>query len=56
MEHGRNEKCIQNFGHICEGKDHMKDVSVVGRVTLKWILKEKVDCVCWIYLVQDRHY
>jgi hypothetical protein len=37
-----------------KGDDHMEDVAVVRMVILKCILKEKVVCVCWIYLVQDR--
>lgn len=37
-----------------KGNDRIENVAVVRRVILKCILKEWVDCVCWLYLIQDR--
>jgi hypothetical protein len=31
-KHGRDEKCIQSFGHKPEGRDLLEDLGVEGRV------------------------
>jgi hypothetical protein len=36
--HGRDEKCIKYFlFENQKGRNHAEDISVVGRITLKWI-------------------
>jgi hypothetical protein len=34
---GRYETCIQNFGQKPEGRDHLKGLSVDGRIMFEWI-------------------
>jgi len=36
----REERCIQTFGGELEGKSHLEDPDVDGRIILKWILKK----------------
>jgi hypothetical protein len=38
--HGRDEKCIQNFGIKSDGKYHFGDLGVDGKVETKRILKK----------------
>jgi hypothetical protein len=35
-------------------KDHLEDLNVDGRITLKGSLKIEEDSMNWIHLVQDR--
>jgi hypothetical protein len=52
--HGRDEKCIQNFGRIA-GRDHSEDLGVGDKIILEWILgKWSGEGVDWIHLAQDR--
>jgi hypothetical protein len=40
--HGRDEKCIQNFGRKNpKGRDNSKDVGVDGRIILKWVSRNR---------------
>ena len=48
-----HEKYIQGFGGELRERDHLEDVSVDGRIILKWIFK-KWDEEAWIGLVQGR--
>jgi len=37
--HGRDEKCIRNFGQKnLKGRDNMEDLGVDGKIILQWIL------------------
>jgi len=37
-----------------EGKNHLKDLGVDGKIILKWIFKKLNGGMDWIYLAQDR--
>jgi hypothetical protein len=44
--HGRDEKCVQNFGQkTWKRSDHLEDLGIDGRILLKWIPKLKVNCI-----------
>jgi hypothetical protein len=43
--HGRDEKCIQNSENL-KRRDHVEDLGVSERVTLKWTLKIQGGRVC----------
>jgi hypothetical protein len=45
--------CVCWRGEVRE-RDHMADLSVDGRIILKWIFKNGIDMV-WIDLAQDRN-
>jgi len=36
--HGRNEKCIHNFGWKPEGKIYIEDQGIDGQIILEWFL------------------
>jgi hypothetical protein len=36
--HGRDEKCIQNFGWKMKGGDHSEGLGIIGRIILEWTL------------------
>jgi hypothetical protein len=39
----------------CEGRDHLEDEGVDGKVILQWIVRENGwESVEWIHLAQDR--
>jgi hypothetical protein len=51
---GRDEKCLQNFmSRNVAGRDHLGDLSINGRIILKFILKIGYEDVNWSHLVQD---
>jgi hypothetical protein len=38
--HGKDEKCIKNFGHKSEGKRLcLGNLGIGGMMTLKWVIK-----------------
>jgi hypothetical protein len=37
-----------------EAKSHLEDPVVVGRIVLKWIIKEQDEVTECVYLIQDR--
>jgi len=39
---------------ISEGKNHLRDLGIDGRIILKWILDKKGMSVEWIHVAQDR--
>jgi hypothetical protein len=39
--HGKYEKCITNFGRKPEGKNHLEDLDIEGRIKSKWILEKQ---------------
>jgi hypothetical protein len=36
--HGEGERCLQGFGWEAQARDHWEDLSVGGRITLRWTL------------------
>jgi hypothetical protein len=52
--HGRGEKRVQVLVGKPEGKNHLKDQCVDGRLESKGILGRLVGGVEWIHLAQDR--
>jgi len=38
--YGGEERCIQGFGGEPEGRDHLEDPSVDGRIMLRWIFRK----------------
>jgi hypothetical protein len=45
---GGDEKCLQGFGRKREGKEHLEDTWVDGKIILKRYLNkrdESVDCI-----------
>jgi len=38
--HGRDEKCTVFWSERLEGRDHLEDVGVDGRLMLEWILEK----------------
>jgi hypothetical protein len=42
------------YSEILKGRDHLGDLGIDRRITLKWILKKHVKGVDWIHLAQDR--
>jgi len=48
--YGRQERCIQGFGRETEGRNHLEDLRVDGRIILKWFL-EKCDGEVWTELL-----
>jgi hypothetical protein len=49
--HGKCEKFIQNFGRKPEGRGHLENLGIGGRIILDWILNRFGG---GMYLVQDR--
>jgi hypothetical protein len=35
-----DDKCIKYFNRKPEGKNHLRDLGIDGRIILKWILEE----------------
>jgi hypothetical protein len=51
---GKAEGCIESLVGKPEGKNHLKDLGVDGRIILKWIFKKSDGGMDWIDLVQNR--
>jgi hypothetical protein len=41
---------------ISEGKNHLRDLGIDGRIILKWILDKKGMSVEWINVAQEREH
>jgi len=52
--YGRNEKCAQNFGRKPEGKTHLGDQGVDGRIIKIDFKQVGFENVGWIILAQSR--
>jgi hypothetical protein len=54
---GGDERCAKDFGReTLRETDHLRDPSVDGRITKKWIFsKWALEGMDWIELTQDRH-
>jgi len=48
------EKCIQDFGEDIEGRGHLEDAGVYGRIILKWNKEMFSKSVDRLDLAQDR--
>jgi hypothetical protein len=48
------ERCVQGFGRRPEGRNHLEDVGVDGRIMLKWIQQMGLGGMGWIDLAEDR--
>jgi len=38
--HGKDEKCIQNFGQKSKGKRHLGDLGVDWMLIFEWVLQK----------------
>jgi hypothetical protein len=52
--HGGEQRCMQCLVGNFNERDHMEQVSVCGRIILKWIIKIVSEGLGRIQLVQDR--
>ena len=49
------ERCLQGFGGgKLMGRSHLEDLSVDGRIKLRWIFRNLDGCMDWIDVRWDR--
>ena len=52
-KYGRQERCIQNFDGEIREKKTTGEISVYGRIILKWTCKKWDGCIDWFDLAYD---
>jgi hypothetical protein len=52
--YGGEERYLQGFGGETREGDHLKDLTIDGRLILKWIFNNLNGGMVWIDLVENR--